>query len=192
MKIALTLLGVSLLAAAAFGQGSQVIIRERAKELRDQNNVRQGVPPPTQPAQPMTPNGPTAPQPSPALQKLKSDLSAITANSQIAATQKEKIAQDILAIAQTAKPSLATANKLAEKVTAAFAEKPLSAASLARFTQELDAILNPAKYPQAKPEGIFADVQAIFQENGLKRDKAVAIADDVKALSAEIQKGGAR
>jgi len=190
MKTALTLLSLSLLAASAFGQGSQVIIRERAKELRDQNNVRQGVPPPTQPGQTVTPNGPAAPQPSPALQKLKVDLSAITANSQATATQKEKIAQDLLAVAQSAKPSLSSATKLAEKVSAAFVEKPLSATSLARFAQELDAILNPAKYPQAKPDGIFADVQAIFQENGLKRDKAVAIADDVKALAAEVRAGG--
>ena len=57
--------------------------------------------------------------------------------------------------------------------------------------QELDAVLNPAKYPQAKLEGIIRDVQAIFQENGLARMKAVAIADDVKAIAAEIQKGGA-
>lgn len=190
MKTALTLLSLLLLAGSAFGQGSQVIIRERAKELRDQNNVRQGVAPPTQPAQPPTANGPVAPQPSPAVLKLKSDLSAVTANSQVTATQKEKIAQDLLAVAQTAKPSLSSATRLAEKVSAAFAEKPLSATSLARFVQELDAILNPSKYPQAKPDGIFADIQAIFQENGLKRDKAVAIADDVKTLAAEVRAGG--
>jgi hypothetical protein len=51
-------------------------------------------------------------------------------------------------------------------------------------------VLNPGKYPQAKLDGIFADIQAIFQENGLGRNKAVVIADDVKAISAEIQKGG--
>ena len=51
-------------------------------------------------------------------------------------------------------------------------------------------MLNPAKYPMAKLDGILRDIQAIFQENGLARMKALAIADDVKAIAAEIQKGG--
>ena len=50
-------------------------------------------------------------------------------------------------------------------------------------------MLNPSKYPQAKLDGILRDVQAIFQENGLARMKAMAIADDVKAISASIQRG---
>jgi hypothetical protein len=192
MKTGLTLLSAWLLAAGAFGQGSQVIIRERAKELRDQNNVRQGVPPPTQP-----PGGPTAPSAgappqaqSPALLKLNADLSAITASSQVSVPQKQKIAQDVIAVAQAAKPSADTAARFSEEVCGALAEKPLSATSLARFVQELDAILNPTKYPQAKPDGIFTDVQAIFQENGSKRTKAVAISDSVKALAAEVRVGG--
>ena len=91
---------------------------------------------------------------------------------------------------QNARPWLSSSNETIS--SAAFAEKPLPGTSRARLTQELDAVLNPAKYPQAKLDGIFADVQAIFQENGLSRLKAVAIADDVKAISAEIQKGGAK
>jgi len=91
-----------------------------------------------------------------------------------------------------AKPSLASASKFVDQLTAAAAEKPLPAASRGRLVQELDAVLNPGKYPQAKLDGIFSDVQAIFQENGLGRTKAVALADSVKAMSAEIQQGGAK
>ena len=54
--------------------------------------------------------------------------------------------------------------------------------------QELDAVLNPIKYPGAKLDGILADVQAIFQENGLQREKAVAISNHVKALAAEARR----
>ena len=46
-------------------------------------------------------------------------------------------------------------------------------------------MLNPAKYPQAKMAAIFDDVQAIFQENGLERRRAVAVSDDVKAIAAK-------
>ncbi len=191
MKTAATLLSFLLFAASAFG-GAETIIRERAKELRNQNNVRQGVAPPTAAPAAAPATAAAAPQPqSPALSKLKADIAAITANTAVTATHKERIAQDLLAVAQAAKPSMVTASKLAESIAMAQSEKPLSPASLARFAQELDALLNPAKYPQAKPDGIFADVQAIFQDNGLKRTKAVGISDDVKALAGEVKRGGA-
>jgi hypothetical protein len=190
MKYVIVLLSGCFLAANAFAAGTEAIIKQRAKELSNQNNVRQGVAPPTQPAQ--TPGAAAsanaAQTQSPALLKLKADLASVTANSQPSAGQKEKIAQDLLAIALGGKPSAATAAKFSEEISAALAEKPLPAASLNRLVQELDAILNPGKYPQAKPDGIFADVQAIFQENGLKRNRAVAISDIVKAAAGEVQR----
>ena len=192
MKTKLGLLLCALLPlASAFG-GSETIIRERAKELRNQNNVRQGVAPPTTaaPAPVSAPNAnvAAAPAQSPAVARLQADLAAIQGGSAPTATQKQRLAQNLLAVAQGAKPSLETAGKWAEDVSAAFAEKPLSPTSRARFVQELDAVLNPTRYPQAKPDGIFADVQAIFQENGLKREKAAAISNHVKTLAAEARK----
>ena len=192
MKTTLSILTASGLIASFAYADPAVIIRERAKELRDQNNVRQGVAPPTQPAIPAaTANAPAGPTMAPGLLRFNTDINTIHADSQVTPEQKQKLAQEIIAGAQTAKPSLTTAAKLAADVSAAFAEKPLSATSRARFIQELDAVLNPAKYPMAKLEGILRDIQAIFQENGLARLKAMAIADDVKAVAAEIQKGGA-
>jgi len=49
-------------------------------------------------------------------------------------------------------------------------------------------VLNPAKYPQAKMDGIFTDIQAIFQANGNSRKTSAMISDDVKALAAEVRK----
>jgi hypothetical protein len=190
MKTILVLAGTALLLAGIAYAGPEVIIRERAKELRDQNNVRQGVAPPTQAAQPAA--APSAPAPSPAITRFQADLAAIKTGSPPTAEQNQKLTQDLLAAAQSAKPSPAAAKKLAEALAAAAMDKPLPATSRARLAQELDAVLNPGKYPSAKLEGIFADVQAIFQENGLLRKGAVAIADDVKAISAEIQAGGAK
>ena len=192
MKTTLSVLAMSGLIVGFAYADPAVIIRERAKELRDQNNVRQGVAPPTQPATPAAnANAPAGPTMAPALLRFNSDINNIHADSPVTPEQKQKLAQEIVGGAQTAKPSLITASKLAADVSAAFAEKPLSATSRARFIQELDAVLNPSKYPMAKLEGILRDIQAIFQENGLARMKAMAIADDVKAVAAEIQKGGA-
>ena len=191
MKTILLLCSAAGFLAASALAGPEVIIRERAKELRDQNNVRQGVAPPTEASQPPAlPNAPAAPTLSPALVRFQSSLAAIKADNPPTAEQQQKLSQDLLASAQGQKPSLASATKLSEDLAQAFTEKPLSSTSCARLTQELDAVLNPGKYPQAKLEGIFADIQAIFQENGLARSRAVAIANDVKKLSEEVRGGG--
>lgn len=190
MKTSFALLACGcLITASAFG-GSETIIRERAKELRNQNNVRQGVAPPTAApaAVPGAPSPGATPAQSPAITRLQTDLGGIQMNSVPTPLQKQKLAQGAIAVAEGTKPSLATATKWAEDVSAALAEKPLSPTSRARLVQEIDALLNPAKYPQAKPDGIYADIQAIFQDNGLKRAKAVTIADDVRAMATEARK----
>jgi len=190
MKLTSSFLPVMLLVAASVYADPGVIILQRAKELSNQNNVRQGVAPPTEAAQPaVTPTAPAGPTLSPVLLRFNTEIAAIRADAQVTPDQNQKLAQDLVLAAQGAKPSFASASKLAADVAAAFSEKPLSATSRARFVQELDAVLNPNKYPQAKLDGIIRDVQAIFQENGLARMKAVAIANEVKAIATEIQKG---
>jgi hypothetical protein len=194
MKIRLA--GLAMLAlltgsALAAVTGVENIIKQRAKELSDQNNVRQGVTPPTQaPAPPVAAPKPAAA--SPALTQFQTSLAAIKMGTVLTDQQKQKLTQELTAVAQGAKPTTAVAAKLIEDLTAALVENPLPSSSRAKLVQELDAVLNPGKYPQAKYDAIFADVQAIFQANGLMRPKAVEIADNVKALSADIQKGGAK
>jgi hypothetical protein len=177
----------ALLAANAFG-GGEAIVKERAKELNNQNNVRQGAPPPaSQPAAP----APTPATPS-AMSKFQTDLAAIATGSILSTEQKQLLTRDLLAMAQGAKPSPAAVSRLAEKLAAACAEKQLPAASRARLAVDLDAILNPAKYPQAKWDAIYADIQAIFQDNSASRKTAMAIAEEAKTVAREIQGGGAK
>src|SRR5512136_2884991 len=181
----------ALLAGSALA-GPEQMIKQRAKELRDQNNLRQGVPPPVQPAATPGAPTPTAPQPQ-SLTRLHADLAAITANSPVTPQTKQQLATDLIALAQgPAKPSPATAAKLAEDLSAALAEKSLPATSRSRLVQEFDAVLNPTKYPQAKMDGIFTDIQAIFLEKGLKRNKPVVITDDLKAMAGEVHKSAGR
>jgi carbamoyl-phosphate synthase small subunit len=153
MKATFAAWGLTALLTGSVLAGTETIIKQRAKELRDQNNVRQGVAAPTQPAA-ATPTA-TAPAVSAAVTRLHADLAALKAGTPATPQQKQKLIQDLIAVAESAKPSQAAATKLADDVIAAFVEKPLSSASRSRFVQELDAILNPTKYPQAKPDGIF-------------------------------------
>jgi hypothetical protein len=174
---------------ACFGQGSDMIILQRAKELSNQNNVRQGVPPPAAPATPAaTPVAAPAPQlHGPA--KLQADLFAIKNSAQATPARQQLIASDLTSMAQgTVKPSPASLNKLAADLTAACGEKALPLASCSRLAQNLNAVLSGSHFPATQMQAIVDDVQAIFQANGLARNRAVAIADNVKAISTEIHK----
>lgn len=185
------MIGAAALVAGSAFAGPDVIIKQRALELRDQNNVQQGVTPPSQPPPPATSPG-TSASPTPIQQsiaKLRADLTAIKANSPATAQQKQQIAADLIAAAQGAnKPSQPTAASLANSLAGAFAEKPLEDKDCRRLLSDLAAVLNPAKIQAAQMQAIYADIQAIFQANGMARKEAVKIVDQVKAVAAETQK----
>jgi hypothetical protein len=191
MKAIFALLGAAtLLANGAIAQ-SDIIIKKRAQEIRDQNNVRQGVAPPSQPRPPSQPAAPSTPNaPATVLQqnlaKVRADLAAVQANSTVTAAQKQQLTKDLLASARgTRQPSSATVGALAESLLAALAQKPLSEASRSRLVSNLAAVLNPANIQPSQMQAIFADIQAIFQANGMARKDAVKIVDQVKAVGAE-------
>ena len=127
MKLTFAIFGVApMLTANVMAAGTDAIIKQRAREVSNQNNVRQGVAPPTQPSQPPA----TAPAQTQTITRLQTDLAAIKAAAPVTVEQKQKITTDLIAAAQSAKPSSAVAAKLAEDLLAAFAAKPLSTASL--------------------------------------------------------------
>ena len=190
---AFALIGAAMLVAGSL-LADPIIVKQRALELRNQNNVQQGVTPPSQPGQPAPPA--TAPgtsaAPTPIQQsiaKLRADLTALKANSPATAAQKQKITADLIAAAQGAnKPSPSTAANLANSLAGAFTGQPLADKDCSRLLSDLAAVLNPAKIQAAQMQAIYADIQAIFQVNGMARKDAVKIVDQVKAVAAETQK----
>ena len=185
-----------MLVAGSVFAGPDVIIKQRAKEIRDQNNVRQGVTPPGQATPPSQPSAPSASSaPSPLLQqnlaKVRADLAAFKPNSPVTPQQKLQLKNDLLASAQGAgKPSSATISALADSLSAAFTQSAFPDKDRDRLVSRLAAVLNPANIQSAQMEAIYADVQAIFQANGLARKDAVKIVDQVRAVGAETRKSG--
>lgn len=185
-----TLMSISVLA------GPDTIIRQRAKELSNQNNVRQGVAAPAPPPAPATPT----PQPTAAatinssqpagLGRLPSDLAAIKINTPVPVVQNQLLTQDIMAIAGANKVSSSTAAKLAHSISEALSTKALSASDRTRLVQDLNAALGNPNMPQVQTQAVLADIQAIFQSIGITRNSAVGIVDNLKAVTAEVQKAG--
>jgi hypothetical protein len=191
MKRALVLLGAAMLLAGSIF-ADPIIVKKRALELRNQNNVQQGVTPPSAPARPTTtpattPGTTTSLTPvQQSIAKLRADLTAIKAISPVTAEQTQQVTKDLVGVAQGAKkPSPPTAANLAGSLSAAFAAKPLAEKDTSRLLSDLAAVLNPANIQPAQMQAIYDDIQAIFQANGMARKDAVKIVDQVKAIGAE-------
>ena len=192
MKTVLALLGVAMLLADTVFAQADIIIKKHAMELRDQNNVRQGV----STAQPGCPARPTAtapedcPHPGPAEHRqIARRAYCHQGELQVTTDQKQKIATDLIAVAQGAsKPSNSTAANLANSLAGAFAVKPLPDRDCSRLLSDLAAVLNPAKIQATQMQAIYADIQAIFQANGMARKDAMEIVNQVKAIAAETQR----
>src|SRR5436190_14147247 len=103
MKTSLAIFVAVVCSLACVLAGPESIIKERGKELRDQNNVRQGVAPPTQ--APMTSVAPTPPALTPSLVRFQTDLGTLNMGTPATAEQKQKLVQELSLSPLGAKPS---------------------------------------------------------------------------------------
>jgi len=182
-----------LLVLHAHGQGSAVIIKNRAKETVNQNNVRQGVPPPSQPApRPPSQTNPAATTPaiSPpqSIAKIRTDLVNLKTGSPATPDQKQQLIKDLAIAARSTKPSLPTVTKFVDSLTAGLSEVSLTTDHQARLAQNIDSVLNSKPLPGTQFDAIIADVQAIMQVGSLKRTSAATIANDLKAIGLEVRR----
>jgi len=194
MKASFVLIGVATLLVGTVFAGPDVIIKQRAREIRNQNNVRQGVAPPTQPPpQQAAPAGRTKAAPPSAVQQnlalLRADLMAIKPNVPVTSAQRLQITSDLMSASQGPnKVSRTTAANLAASLASAFAQKPLLDKDCSRLMSDLAVVLNPARTQPTQAQAVYDDIQAIFQANGMARADALKIVDQVKAVAAETQK----
>ncbi len=187
-------LAIVLSAVSALAQGAQgVIIKQRAKEVVNQSNVRQGVPTPAQPVRPASAAPATA---NPKLQNislLQTDLAAIQGKPDASAALKQRFARNLLAASPgPVKPSGATVMTLVDNLAGLLPTSPLEAAERARLAQDLNALFDSANIPGTRVDAILADVQAILQVSGARRQAALSVVSDLRTTVAEIQKSPSR
>lgn len=181
----------SLSGVVSFGQGAQAdLIKRKAKELNNQNNVRQGVPTPaqTQPQKVVRPTAATNAVVSlQGVAKLKHDLAAFKADTAPTEAQKQQLAVDLAQCARGAKPSPVALKKIADSLAAVLSETSLTAAQQDRLAQNLDGVMNAKLFPARQFDQIIADVQAILEVGSIKRTTAIAISEDLKTVGAELR-----
>ena len=192
MKTILTiaLLGV-LLTAQSFGQGAQAI--RRAKETVNQNNVRQGVPPPAQiaprPAPPAQPGAtPPAVTQAASVAKLTTDIAGFKANAVATVEQKQQFTIDLAQSARGRKPSLGTVKQFVESLSAALATATLTPEHQARLAQDIEGVFNAKSFSSLQFDKTIEDTQAILEVGTVKRTTAISVAADLKAVGAEVRR----
>jgi hypothetical protein len=197
MKILLSaVLSVAVCAHDAFGQGAQgAQIKQRAKEAVNQNNVRQGVPPPSPP--PVTPAAPAPGNPAVAnpaalqgasISKIKAGLVGFKTGTTATAEQKQRLISTLATAARGARPSLANVKKFVDSLAGGLTEATLMPEQQARLAQNLDAVFNSKPLPASQFDAIIADTQAILQVGGVKRPVAAGIAGELKSVGAEVRR----
>jgi len=178
--------------------GSEQIIKQRARELSNQNNVRQGVrpatPTPTQPGTPSQAATTTVLTPQQqALVRLQTELSSFQPKAPATPEKNQQLARSLMAVAQgPSKPSFTSANALAEGLSAALSQRQLQTATRNRLLQNLNAVLNPGRFSKAQMDDVVGDIQAIFQANGLPRKDAAKISASAQTVASEARSGAAK
>jgi len=187
------LLAVGVTNAAAQGAAGY-IAKQRAKELVNQNNVRQGVPTPAQPAKAAPPpaSGQAVPPATTFKQqniaRLQADLAAIVGKGQVSAELKQRLGKDLLAGSQgLRKPAGATVTRAADNLSGVLAGTTLESSEQARLAQDLNAICDCGSTGATRVEAVLSDAQAILQVAGVKRSAAVSAVTDLRAIASEIQ-----
>jgi hypothetical protein len=188
MKMIFRLAVFTVVGAFTLQAGPQEIAKQRAKELNNQNNVRQGVGAPAPAPQRTAPATAAQPLPANPVAQLKADVAAIMAKAPAAPELKQRFARDMLAAARGShKPELATLQKFSESLAGILAGKSLDAAEQSRLVQNLNLALNSASLSAQRSDEVASDTQAILQVGGASRGTALAVTADFKAIMAELQ-----
>ena len=204
MKPFYILLNLCLVTSVVYGQAH--IVKQRARELSEQNNARQGITPnapggPARPAAPVPqpPGPPQAMVASPEVLRqydintLKSDLAGLIPGTTLGEEVTEQLTKNLTTAARgAAKPSAKMVGQLSRDLSAALVQARLTDANHVQMAEDLVNILNSGGIAASETQAKITSVQATLQRGGVERKAAVAVANDLKSIAGEIQKASTK
>ena len=189
--IALAVIAGTLSATA---QGSDIIIKQRAEQIRDANNVQQGIAPPpaapayTPPPAPPVPQGPSAAQQQ-LIDKLATDLALIKPGDAVTPEQKQQLQADFLALAKgMAKPSKEVTKKLADDLAAGLADKNVSTAKQIDLAKDINVVVNSMRLSPTQVQVFTTSAQSTLKNASVPDAAVQTINADLNAVIADLQK----
>ncbi len=190
-----TLLALALIQAGSTARAqSDLIIKQRAKNLANANNAAQGAPPANSPGAP--PAAPAAPPPSPAeqemkrnLDKLEADLVAIKAGADVPADQKQTLQSDLETLVRgSVKPSNTALSKLTDDLSSALSATNTSSRERGQLAQAVNVVVNSSMTTPAQAESFVVVAETALRSGGVDETGVQTISDDLRAILAEVQK----
>jgi hypothetical protein len=190
MKTIFALAILTLCVAANLQAGPETLVKEKAKNVRDQNNASQGVQPAspsTPPASPAVAKPSTPAKPTP-VAKIKNDIAAWQREKTVSAEAKKTFNQDVLAAVRGSKsPTTSSVDQFTGKLTTAVAGKTIGATELSRLAQNINLAVNSASLPDDRTEEIATQVQADLEKSGVPAADASGVANSLRGLMAELK-----
>jgi len=192
MKISSHPLILAVLVTATAHAGPESLVKQRAKDVRDQNDARQGIPAAPPPAQPAGPQASEASRPTAAKRsaaaKLKSDLTAWQTQKPVKAEARQEFASDLQSAVRGSKsPSTSSLKKFSESLAEALGGKNLGSADLSKLVENINLALNSASLSEERTGEIAAAVQAVLENAGVGGSAATTPVTDLKAVMDELR-----
>jgi hypothetical protein len=178
----------------ADGQMDQV--KRRARDLSNQNNVRQGVPPPVQipprAAQPVAPRTMIATNAATVqaknVAKIQKDLAAIKAGSSATDAQKQQLAMDVTGCARGTKPGSAIVKTFVDSLAAVLPDGTVTPEQQSRLAQNIEAVANSKEFSSVQYDAILADVKATLEVAGISRKTTEVPVKNLKVIGDEVRR----
>jgi hypothetical protein len=191
MKTTLVIVVLTFWAAANLLAGPETLVKQKAKNVRDQNNASQGVS--SAPSSTPPPASPTAAKPTPPAKpnpvtKIKNDIAAWQHEKAVSAEARKTFNQDVLGAVRGSKsPTSSTIDRFTGKLATAAAGKTIGAAELSRLAQNINLAVNSAGLPDDRTEEIATQVQADLEKSGVSAADATGVADSLRLLMTELK-----
>jgi hypothetical protein len=196
MKTFIAFFCALFLAGSAFAD-PYVIAKQQAKNVVASENKNQqainsagsSAPAP----QPPQNNPAPAPPPNPALQATLQNITSLRADfdnlvsSTTNSANSPSLVTDLMAAAQSRKPSADAISKLAKDLTAMLAGNDKLRAQPQKLAQWVHAVFNSSHLTPAQQQMIHDGVQKIFADAAVPTDEAASVINDLKTIATETQ-----
>ncbi len=122
------------------------------------------------------------------INRLQADFAALVTKTQVTSGLPQQFQKDLIGAVQgPAKPGRESISRLADDLTAALSERNLSAAQQARMAKDVHVVLNSA-YSTIEAQVSGNEMLAILKAIGVGQAEVQTVANDLKAIAAELQR----
>jgi len=120
--------------------------------------------------------------------KLKADLEAIKAGSQVTQAQVNQLKNDLMNMVDGAnKPSQSSVHKLAQDLADAVADGNLSPREIDKLMKDIEAVFESASLPASEVNAAITSAKAILTASGITKNDVQTIGNDLKTIADELQ-----